>query len=523
MQIWNMDVFRELYDTITEKLGYDDEKWDQFKGSLNSSLRRQFFELFEQGYSEKDIAQKLFRSDLAVAAHRNTKFEIKTALYSELLKFRTSNYQYSPIQQAYYKANQQLTIFKTLRGFGKYASVLDIGTNLLKRSMTYDFTDITVDVSMQLCIFHTEKKLDAEQIEKYADIFRFYSEVQEKEQEIELLWTRMLSLIGDGQKNQKLAVKIGEEYIASHPLPKERIKSFKYNYRYYFIKLYCLELKNDLASFEKVAQEAFNHFCNLPYEYSTGKIAFLHQLIDVKLKLNKITDALKYIDIANEISKKGGSNWFIYIHLKLRAQLSIGAYAEASDTYNSMIEHRNFDHQPITHKNRWILLGTYIQFLRGIDLIPGEKPSTQFINKHLKYLQNHHDELGDLKVLHIIVELLFDVYNRDYDSIESKIYALKGYCNTYLKKSSPNYRSSCFIKMLLLVPQNNFHPKIIERRVDIHLKRLKEQAPNINLDRIDEIIPYEKLWSIIIIHLEAPKRARKSGYNQEDWSMGKRS
>jgi hypothetical protein len=34
-----MQIIQELYDTLTEKLGYDKIKWDLFKDSLNSNLR----------------------------------------------------------------------------------------------------------------------------------------------------------------------------------------------------------------------------------------------------------------------------------------------------------------------------------------------------------------------------------------------------------------------------------------------------------------------------------------------------
>ena len=155
-----MHVLEELRNAISVKMGYGNEKWSHFKDSLNSNLRRQFFELFEAGFTEKEIANELFRADIAVAAHRNTKHEVKTALFNELLKFRPTNYKHNPIQQSYYKAYQQLTIFKTLKGFFMNSSVLDIGTNLLKRSMAYDFTDITVEVSRQLFLFHTEKRID---------------------------------------------------------------------------------------------------------------------------------------------------------------------------------------------------------------------------------------------------------------------------------------------------------------------------------------------------------------------------
>ncbi len=517
-----MKNFQELYDMITEKQGYDKTKWNQFKDSLNSNLRSQFFELFEQGYSEREIAQKLFRADIAVAAHRNTKFEIKTALYSELLKFKPSNYNYSPFQQAYYKAQQQLATFKTLKGLGKNSSVIDISSNLLKRSMTYELTNITVEVSLQMCMFHSDKTMDNEQIEKFSEIYNKYFEIQEKEKEVELLWAKLISISQNDSKENELALKLGEEYINNHPLPKERIKSYKYYSRYYFIQLYCLELRNDLNSFENVACKAYQHFCNLPYEYHTGKIAFLHNLIDVNLRLNRFSESIRYIDIANDVIKKGESNWFIYMLLKLKTQLHIETFLEANETYTEMIDHRNFDHQPNIFKVQSVLLGSYIQFLNVVDNKKGRKPSTQFINKHLKFLEKHQNDLEDLIVPILLSSLLFSIHNRDFDRIESNIQELKKYTKVYLKSSSPNYRSHCFIRMLLIIPLYNYNLNAIHRHVESYLKKLEEKPPSFNKEIVYEVIPYEKLWSIILDHLRPPKRIRKSNYDSADWVMGKR-
>lgn len=515
-----MQIIQELYNTLTEKLGYDKIKWDLFKDSLNSNLRRQFFELFEEGNSEREIAQKLFRADIAVTAHRNTKFEIKTALYSELLKFRPSNYQYSPFQQAYFKAQQQLATLRTLKGLGKYSSVIDISSNLLKRSITYDFTDITVDTARQMCMFHSDKTMNSDEIEKFSRILDHYSIVLQKEKEVEQVWAKMIAF---REKDNRHALRIGEEFLKANPLPKKRIKSYKFYARYYFVKMYCLELNNDLVSFEKVAYEGYQHFCELSYEYHTGKISFLHNLIDVNLKLNRIDETIKYIDLANDVIKKGVSNWFIYLQLKLKALLYIGEFTQAHETYAEMTDHRNFDHEPPKHKMRFVLLGAYVLFLNKIDQIDAKKPSTQLINKHLKYINLHQEEMEDLKVPSLLIGLLFNIFNNDFDSLESKIFELKEFTSIYLRTSSPNYRSSCFIKMLLLIPLYNYNLKAIQRHSEPLLKKLSEKPPTVNQDSVHEVIPYEKLWNLMLGQLEPPKRKRNSVYAQSDWILERKS
>ena len=517
-----MQAIRELYDIIADKMDYGEHEWATFKTSLNSEAKRQFFTLFEKGLDSEQIALKLSKSSISKEAFRNIKSYVKSELYSELLKFKASNYHYTPFQQAYYKALQQYSIFKTLIGFGRNHTVLDIGENLLKRAMTYDFTDIVVEVSKQLFLYYSVKEVNLDRVEKYIQLHRKYSEVLRKEANVEVVWARIASLSAGDSSDHILATRIAKNYLDVNKLPATQIVSSRFYLRHYLIMVYYAELNKDYQTVEKISVEAYHYFCSLTYEHKLAKEVFIHKVVYAQLWLSKVNESFKSLNLAIKESRLGHANWFLFLELKLRALLIPGKYDQAHQTYQSMIDHRNFDHQPLHHRIRWVLLGSYVQFLRVVGLASGEKPTAHFINKHFKFLDEHRNQLGDMKVPYIISQLLFSICRRDYDGMEQRIYALKTFCHTYLKKSTPNYRSSCFIKMLLLVPQNNFHPKVVERRVGLYLRRLEEESHKIDPARIVEVIPYEKLWSIILDHLSAPKRARKSDFNLDDWTMGKR-
>ncbi len=517
-----MNVMRELYDTISEKMAYDENKWKEFRLSLKSSLKRQFFEFFELGYSEREIAKKLFRSDIAIAPHRNVKHEIKTALYSELLKFKPSNYNYSLSQQAQYKAVQQHAVFKTLIYLGANQSVAALGENLLLRAMSYNFTDIIVDVSRRLCLYYSIKEIDNERLNKYSALHKKYSNILDKENIAEFCYAWIVSRSFGSAVDKDMAIKMAKKYIDANHFPIKMMDSHRFYLNHYLILLYHEELQNNYKAVEQITKEAYHHFCSLPYEHKVAKEAFIHKLIFSQFQLNKVNDSFTYLDQAIALSRKGHANWFISIELKLRALLSCNRYKEVQIVYQDMATQRNFVHQPLNHRIRWTLIGTYVQFLRKIELVAGEQPTTQFVNKHFLFLKENRNQLGEMKVPYIISQLLLSIYMRNYDEMEARIYALKSFCSTYLKKSTPNYRSSCFIKMLLLVPQCNFNSKVVERRASLYVRRLKEESFKIDPARIVEIIPYEELWSIILTHLSTPRRARKSEFNSKDWDIGKK-
>lgn len=262
-----MTELRELYDTISEKMVYDDAKWENFRNSLNSSLKKQFFELFEKGYTEREIAHELFHAEISIAPHRNTKHEIKTALQNELLKFNPPNYHYTGLQQAYYKALKQFAIFKTLIGLGRNHSLLDLGENLLKRAATYDFTDIVVEVSKQLFLYYSVKEIDPNRVEAYIRLHRRYSRILQKETSVEIVWARIASLSSGNSTNHELALTIAKEYLDKNELPATPIKSSRFYLRHYLIMVYHSELKKEYRTVEKISREAYEYFCSISYEH----------------------------------------------------------------------------------------------------------------------------------------------------------------------------------------------------------------------------------------------------------------
>ena len=120
----------------------------------------------------------------------------------------------------------------------------------------------------------------------------------------------------------------------------------------------------------------------------------------------------------------------------------------------------------------------------------------------------------------IIVELLYNILDHDYDAMERRIYSLKEYCSKYLKKDKENYRSNCFIKMLLEIPKALFHPEAVHRKAKRYNQRLVDNPLELAMQpREVEIIPYEQLWRIILHYLRQPRRRRPHAMDVSEFDM----
>lgn len=127
-----MKLLRELYDILSYHLSYDEKDWNTFRGGLNGDFKRRFFDLFEQGHSEREIIYALFKTKKATNPYRNVKSDVKVALEKEILKFEPPAYHYSRFQIAQYNAAKQHAILTYLVGLGSYQLVIDLGKGLLK-------------------------------------------------------------------------------------------------------------------------------------------------------------------------------------------------------------------------------------------------------------------------------------------------------------------------------------------------------------------------------------------------------
>ena len=171
-----------------------------------------------------------------------------------------------------------------------------------------------------------------------------------------------------------------------------------------------------------------------------------------------------------------------------------------------------FNSQPQNKKDFFKLYALYINFLVRTGHVQNAAPWSK--RKTTSYFRSNTVYDGDnrgVRVAIIIAELLYNILDLDYDAIEGRIHSLKEYCSRYLKKNGENYRSNCFIKILLEIPKANFHPEAARRKTARYHQKLLNHPLEIAMQpREIEIIPFEQLWHIIIHYLRSPKRMRKN-------------
>lgn len=197
-----------------------------------------------------------------------------------------------------------------------------------------------------------------------------------------------------------------------------------------------------------------------------------------------------------------------YHHILLSAQ---GKFQELYALILNVINSKNYK-KFLVQNEYWTVIEAYIQFqIRMNKIDPSLETSgrklrpfslARFLNDVPKFSK---DKRG-LNISILIIQFLFLLLDRKYSKLIDRLDAIKQYSYRYLKNDE-SYRSNLFIKMLLKVAEADFHPIAAERYTkDMHAKLIASN-PSVNFQSTEiEVIPYEKLWEIVMELLEKNRK-----------------
>lgn len=93
------------------------------------------------------------------------------------------------------------------------------------------------------------------------------------------------------------------------------------------------------------------------------------------------------------------------------------------------------------------------------------------------------------------------ITQKKYDEAIDRIDAIKKYTSRYILKGE-NFRSHCFLNMLVIIPACSFHKAGVIRKTKKWYEKLKSTPLEIaNQPNEVEIIPYEDIWEYMLEQL----------------------
>ena len=289
-----------------------------------------------------------------------------------------------------------------------------------------------------------------------------------------------------------------------------KFTSYSFNLNVYNIitSYYILNEEYELSI--KYCSEALNFFESKPYQDNMSKWSFRNSLILSSIGQRKYKLAEEYTQANFEILTPSSYNWYMQCNYHYILLASQGKFQELYSLIIRVVKSKNYKKFILQHEY-WNVIEAYIHFLIRMDKIDptletsGRKLRSFSLARFLNDVPKFSKDKRGLNISIIVVQFLYLLQARKYSKLIDRLDAIKQYSYRYLKNNE-TYRSNLFIKMLLKVANADFHPIAAERYTkDMHTKLLASN-PSANFQSTEiEVIPYEKLWEIVMELLERNK------------------
>ncbi|MCB0607105.1 MAG: hypothetical protein KDD12_05275 [Lewinella sp.] len=481
----------EVFDEATLK--HKNSKFNEFYEAVSS----------ERFKNDREAAQQLYRCGPGDARYRQLKSRFKKRLLNTLFFLDLNQPTASTYDRTYYNCNKDWACVQILQSNNAFAAAENLAKSILTLALKYRFSDLVVNCSRLLRAQATaggnEKdfKIYDDHLKQFLPILEAELQTEEIFQQVTLLYNQSLA----GKQNLMMTL---EGYCNRMMTLSENFDSPIVQYYGYFVWALFYELKREFDLVIEIANEAESYIENQPLFFQKSKmVAFQIKKMSAFLHLQKFREGQ---DCANQLIRKfGGPNqeWFQFMEYYLLLALHSENYIQAMAILNQVLSAPEFKKLDSDTRDKWEIFKGYVYFLANwrslsqpLETAKGRKKGFS-VDQFLKDPGNYGKSLKTLKVLHIFLQILFLFDRRQYTEISARIEQLKAMEHKNLK-SDNSFRAVQFIRALHLLRKNNY---LVDKqtKTNKYIKAIQSK-PFFYRGHIEEleVIPFEKLWAIIL-------------------------
>ena len=461
--------------------------------------------------NDVDAAMALYQSTPDDINYKHLKYKLEKRLINTLFFVDLSNPQFNEIQKAYYNCYKNIGAIAILKGRGLRKSAISLSIRTIRKSIKYEFTDITLSLSRTLKRHFSFYEKDKKKFEYYTKLSNEMHELSGVEMMAEEFHEYiMFHVAGNKRSNTQNII---DEVIKFNEILKEKLTKYdSYYLRRMSYIVFCLqyEIVGDHNEVIKVSKEALDYFEKRKITVSPGDMSpYYMRLIISNISLKNYVEATRWntIRLAKLNGVEGSRNWYIANETQIILFFHQKKYNEALDVFLTAKKHRLFTSLQPDVIEIWQIYEAYIQYfvlMKKISFSPDKlKQLDKFrINKFLNNVPIFSKDKEGVNISILILHILFLLQKGKYDVVIDRMEALERYCYKYLKKDS-TYRSKCFIKMLIILIKSSFHKEATIRKAKVYFDKLKSESTSIAPSSSQvEVVPYEDLWQDVINSLD---------------------
>lgn len=458
--------------------------------------------------SDEDIIAKFF-SENAENAHyyaSRVKRKLKDKLINTLFFVDINRPSFNEYNRAYFTCYRQAAAVKILLGLWARPAAIPLAEKTLKQALKFEFTELVYSLAKDLRRHYGTVAGDRKKFEEMNTLVNTYSEILDAETKVEEYHT---DLIVNYIKSISTKADIREKAIAYteelEALAK-RISSPRFDYLARLVIALRYEIENDYKNLLKICRQAIQYFEDKKDNTTiTNIFSFAIRALVCNIYLQDYSTAKESIEKCEMYSREGTANRFLTREYTITLHFHAEEFQQAYEVYKQASAHPNFSKLPAPTRERWRVLEAFIfYFIYTGKIKPdADNPVKKFrLSKFLNEVPEYSKDKRGINITLLILQILFFLHQEKYNEIIDRVESLKTYTYRYLRRDD-TFRSSCFIRMLVTVPDASFHKKAVFRKAEKYRKKLEEVPLHKAYQSAElEIVPYETLWEMVLAELD---------------------
>ena len=496
-----MDKLLEIVRVVGRKRLKRIEVFNDFAGKRKGNLYYRFYRGIKDGTfrTDEDAAMALFETEASDKKYLMLKSRVKVRLLNTLFFLDNANSRY---EQAVYKCNRNLMTAKFLLLNGARTTAESMLRSTLHEANKFELTEISLNCLLSLR-YGASIRGNITEFDYYRKEFSDCEALYQDECKAEEYYQVITIPFSRSNSNRPELAQKAMLYVEEIEQKRKHHTSFRLEMSLFRLKTMAGQICGDHDYVLRACDENEAYIrkkSHLMLKIRLGEIA-LYRIV-AYLHLGRYEDGKAIAGESVKYFGEGSPNWMIFHENYFLLCMHTGNYSRAASIFHQITEHPRFEKIDETRKEKWRIFEAFLRYMLDGSISTGSGAAAESQFKIMKFMNEvpiYSKDKRGLNIAIIILQVLFLLDRGDFDGIISKAEALKVYCSRYLRQDE-NYRSNCFLKMVLLMEKKDFDYERTLKNSERYFHKLNSsrfEYQNGNLSSL-EIIPYEKLWKTIL-------------------------
>jgi hypothetical protein len=496
-----MDALRELVQLVTRNKLKSIDVLD-FAEDGNSRLG-QLYNLISEGKVETDqqAAEMLYPESDNTSGYRKLKNKLRKKLINSLLLVDLNQASYSDRKSAYHQCYKEWAAIRILLAKNAWTIAVEIAERILKHSMKYEFTELTLDLLGIMRLHYGTRLGDLKKFEEYKRLALEYEPIYIAENKAEMLYTELIVHYVNNKSTKTNLQKKAELALMELSDSLRRFNSYRLHLYGGMIRLMISSTVNKHEDTISTCEDLIEFFESKDYRAETPLQAAYYQKLVCHCQLRQFEPGKEAAEKCLELIENGNVNWFKYYEMYFMLAMYTGNYKEALEVFYKVTKHKRFGYLTDSAREVWLIYEAYLYFIVEAGLLdPAEEYSeikSFRLGRFLNETEIFSKDKSGMNVAIIIFQIIYFMVKGQYGKVVDKSEGIQKYCTRYLKEEH-TARSYHFIRGLLAIAAAGDYGSEKREKAESYKDQFtslqdKETGQTFQI----EIIPYETLWDTI--------------------------